>query len=83
MRTMSANEAKKHFSELLDIARREPVAVKKHGRTVTVMMSVEDYEELTTPERSGLWLRENKAALASSNDYVEKNDLPLVKHRQF
>jgi len=46
MKTMSANEAKKHFGELLDIARREPVSVEKHGRPVAVMMSAEDYDEI-------------------------------------
>lgn len=46
MRTMSANEAKRHFGELLDTARREPVSVEKHGRPVAVVMSAEDYDEI-------------------------------------
>ncbi len=29
------------------------------------------------------WLRENKAALESSNEYVEKHGLPLAQYRQF
>lgn len=29
------------------------------------------------------WLEENKGALESSNRYVEKNGLPLARHRQF
>jgi antitoxin CcdA len=29
------------------------------------------------------WLKENTAALESSNDYVEKNGLPLLQYRQF
>ena len=29
------------------------------------------------------WLKENAAALASSNAYVEANGLPLIQHRQF
>lgn len=29
------------------------------------------------------WLQENKAALDSSNEYVEKHGLPLAKYRQF
>ncbi len=82
MRSMTANEAKKHFGELLDTARREPVSVQKHGRPVAVMLSVEDYENLKAGS-SGDWLRENRAALESSNDYVEKRGLPLEKHRRF
>ncbi len=29
------------------------------------------------------WLRDNKEALDSSNDYVEKHGLPLARYRQF
>ena len=29
------------------------------------------------------WLRENKDALDWSNDYVEKNGIPLARHRMF
>ena len=46
MTTMSANTAKSHFGELLDIARREPVTIEKHGRAVVVVLSTEEYEEL-------------------------------------
>ena len=46
MRSITANDAKKHFGKLLDTARREPVSVQKHGRPVAVMVSVEDYDEL-------------------------------------
>jgi antitoxin CcdA len=33
--------------------------------------------------RSKKWLRENRAALESSNAYVEKYGLPLAKYRMF
>jgi antitoxin CcdA len=33
--------------------------------------------------RRELWLAENRAALASSNDYVESFGLPLARHRHF
>ena len=33
--------------------------------------------------RAKIWLEENRDALQSSNDYVEKNGLPLAKYRQF
>ncbi len=32
---------------------------------------------------AGQWLHENKAALESSNEYVEKHGLPLARYRQF
>ena len=34
-------------------------------------------------KRSELWLEENRAALASSNSYVEKHGLPLAQYRGF
>jgi antitoxin CcdA len=33
--------------------------------------------------RRRLWLKENEAALASSNAFVEANGLPLRRHRRF
>lgn len=35
------------------------------------------------PERAQDWLRENAAALESSNAWVEENGLPLEQCRQF
>ena len=34
-------------------------------------------------KRSELWLAENRAALQSSNSYVEQNGLPLAQYRTF
>ncbi len=34
-------------------------------------------------ERERRWLEENRAALESWNEYVEKHGLPLAKYRQF
>ena len=33
--------------------------------------------------RAAQWLVENRDALISSNDYVERNGLPLARFRQF
>lgn len=33
--------------------------------------------------RAAQWLEENREALASSNDYVERHGLPLAEFRQF
>ena len=45
MKVMSAREAKNHFGEFLDSARREPVVVTKNNRPVGIMISVEDAAE--------------------------------------
>lgn len=39
--------------------------------------------EAIAEHRAAEWLIENKAALESSNEYVEKHGLPLSRYRQF
>lgn len=39
--------------------------------------------EQVAETRAAKWLRENDAALKSSNAYVEKHGLPLARHRLF
>lgn len=34
-------------------------------------------------EKSRRWLEENREAIESSNEYVERNGLPLAKYRMF
>ncbi len=46
MKSMSAKDAKNAFGLLLDTARAKPVSIKKHGRRVVVVLSVEEYERL-------------------------------------
>lgn len=43
MQTITANEAKTRFGELIDRVQREPVRVTRHNRIVGVMVSAEDY----------------------------------------
>lgn len=46
MQTFTANQAKAHFGEFLDLAQREPVRVMRHERVVGVMVSAHDYEAM-------------------------------------
>ena len=48
MQHISAREAKNGFGRLIDLARAEPVSIEKFGRPVVVVLSVEEYERLTT-----------------------------------
>ena len=50
MQTLSAKDAKYGFGRLIDLARAEPVTVTKHGRSVIVVLSVEEYERLKALE---------------------------------
>ena len=80
MNTMSANTAKSHFGELLDIARREPVTIEKHGRPVVVVLSTEEYEELEAIKLSRLRLEidEGLGALRRE-DFIELDQNELLK----
>jgi prevent-host-death family protein len=44
---MSARDAKNGFGRLIDLARAEPVAIEKYGRSVVVVIAVEEYERLS------------------------------------
>ncbi len=50
MKTMTARDAKNHFGEFLDAARREPVVVTKNDRPVGIMISIEDAADTLIPE---------------------------------
>ena len=39
--------------------------------------------EAVRERKAAAWLKENRAALRSSNEWVEKNGLPLAQYRQF
>ena len=46
MYTLTANDAKRHFGELLLSAQREPVKISKNSKDAVVVMSVKDFQEL-------------------------------------
>ncbi|GAA0547886.1 type II toxin-antitoxin system prevent-host-death family antitoxin [Rhizomicrobium palustre] len=52
MQRISARDAKNGFGRLIDLARAEPVAIEKFGRSVVVVLSVEEYERLS--QKSGV-----------------------------
>ena len=54
MQTFTANQAKTHFGEFLDLAQREPVRVMRRDRVVGVMVSAQDYEAMRAFYANGL-----------------------------
>lgn len=46
MQTLTANDAKRNFGELLLSAQYEPVNVNKNSKDTVVVMSMKDFEEL-------------------------------------
>ncbi|MBF0167657.1 MAG: type II toxin-antitoxin system Phd/YefM family antitoxin [Alphaproteobacteria bacterium] len=64
MRSMAAKEAKNHFGELLDTARREPVTIEKNGRPVAVILSIEDFKRFEEIEDAAWGARAEEAEKA-------------------
>ena len=46
MHTLTANNAKRNFGELLLSAQREPIKISKNSKDAVVVMSIRDFEEL-------------------------------------
>ena len=64
MNTLSANEAKTHFGDLLLKAQRGPVQISKNGKPVAVVISSEEYASI---ELLKLHLLQSKAAQAMAD----------------
>jgi PHD/YefM family antitoxin component YafN of YafNO toxin-antitoxin module len=52
MKSLTAKDATDGFGRLIDLARAEPVAVAKHGRSVVVVMVGEEFERLNALDRT-------------------------------
>ncbi len=46
MESLSANEAKTHFGDLLLKAQRAPIQINKNGKPVAVVISADEYESI-------------------------------------
>lgn len=74
--TFAAKEAKDNFGLLLDTAQRRPVTIKKKGRSVAVLMSMEEYEILSAQDDAYWAARAEEAkkggslGVKASADYV-------------
>ena len=72
IQTITANEAKTRFGELIDRVQREPVRVTRRNRVVGVMVSPEDYAAMRAfyADRLASTLREtaNEAAQKGLTD---------------
>jgi prevent-host-death family protein len=64
MDTLSANEAKTHFGDMLLKAQRAPIQINKNGKPVAVVISAEEYESI---EALKLRLLQSRAAHANAD----------------
>lgn len=61
MESVSANEAKTHFGDLLLKVQREPVQIKRNGKAVAVVLSLDDYLNLESLKMQYLKSRVDQA----------------------
>ncbi|MEW6121688.1 MAG: type II toxin-antitoxin system Phd/YefM family antitoxin [Pseudomonadota bacterium] len=73
MHRMSARDAKNSFGRLIDLARAEPVAIEKYGRSVVVVIAVEEYERLSDKVN---------ARLSASRSKESEGDKKLVSKQK-
>jgi prevent-host-death family protein len=50
MKTATATDVKNRFGRYLEISLTQPVVIKKTGKPVAVMISIDEYETLTAVE---------------------------------
>ena len=74
MQTVTANEAKTRFGELIDRVQREPIQVTRRNRVVGVMVSAEDYHAMRAfyADRLRHTLKESAAEAAAKGLTDEK-----------
>ena len=61
MESLSANEAKTHFGDLLLKVQRGPVQINRNGKAVAVVLSVDDYLNLESLKMQHLKMRVEQA----------------------
>ena len=61
MDTVTANEAKTRFGELLLRSQREPVQISRNGKPVAILISAEDFESVEALKLQLLQTRANRA----------------------
>ena len=78
MQVFTANEAKTHFGEFIDKAQRGPVKVTRRGRTVGIMVSVEEYESMRNYYSNRLLHSLSKAGHAAEEKGLTKDKLQAL-----
>lgn len=82
MKSLTANEAKTHFGELLLKAQKEPVQISRNGKAVAVMISMDEYDAIDKLKLSMLKLRaaevDNESSLVDGNTFF--NELMAGKY---
>ncbi len=78
MRTYNTNEARTKFAEIIDNSRRNPVAIARHGRVVSIIIAKEDYEHYQEMEEQ--WWMSHKTIPAT--DITDEVNSRIAKLEQ-
>ena len=70
MKSLTANEAKTHFGELLLKAQKEPVQISRNGKAVAVVISMDEYDAI---DKLKLKLLKLRAAEADNEGSVQNS----------
>ena len=80
VKTIAATEAKNKFGMVMDSALVEPVLVQKSGRSSVIILSIAEYERLTTIE-DAYWAA--RAVKAEASGFASEADVKkLIEHAQ-
>jgi prevent-host-death family protein len=74
MNTLTANEAKTHFGELLLNAQRAPIQISKNGKLVAVVISADEYESMEALKLRLLQARATQAITDIAMDKLVDGD---------
>lgn len=80
MKTSAPTSARKATNVTLDAAL---LADAKSLHINVSQASEEGLARAIAAKRADIWMKDNRAALESSNSYVDRNGLPLARHRNF
>jgi len=73
--SLSANEAKTHFGDMLLKVQRQPLQISKNGKPVAVVLSMDEYEQFETLKLQLLQFRVARAqADIAAGKLVEGDD---------
>lgn len=72
MEVISSTEARNNFAAVMEMAKREPVIIKKQGREEMVMMSREAFESREKSKKQGFTRSEVKKILAEEEEVRRK-----------
>lgn len=79
----SVQQAKDHFSEMVDAARQgEPQTITRHGKAAVVVMAAEDYARMRQAERAAApSFIEHLLAMPTNDDDTWDFERPTIPER--